>query len=461
MNRRFSKHIPVMALLAAQGCGPEGATGKPAPASPGIDVRDAVAVSARNVRILWEPKASGSVRIDRALGDGPFVPVATKPARHGRFLDLALTPETTYRYQLSHCSGDTACGTSLVLEPITTPPTRLPPFQVEIPPEGTQDDIVVFGLETLDAEALSVARMAGVDRQGVVVWEYYRKQELLGPVTEVQLLDDGSLATGHNASFVRLGLDGTELYRYGGNTAHHDIDPISGGRFIFLTFDVFADQLGDPILGDGIEIVRGGDQFPSWSWRARDHISRNDREPIDWENVMFGIGRDWTHANALTFDEQAGKIYVNVRNLNRIYCVAYPSGEVLWVLGDGGDFGQGLFAHSHDPYFLSHDRFLVFDNGALRPGATHDYSRVIEVEFDADAGRAEIVWEYRESPDFFSFAQGAIGVQPDGNVFVTDGINARVFEITRDKRKVWQLRLPPEVWTYKAVTVPRAVFEAW
>ncbi len=461
MRRRILASLALSWSVCVTACGPEGTGSERAPSSPGLQVLDVTAVSARNIRIRWTPKTSGTVVIERADGDGEFARVGAKPAKHGRFLDLALEPMTSYRYRLSHCAKDTSCGPPLPLDPVATPPTRLRRFEVDVPPDGTADDLVLFGIETLDADALTVARMAAVDRLGQVVWEYVREGTLIGPVTEVQLLDDGTLATGHNSYFLRIDLDGSVLYRYDGNLAHHDIDPISGGRFIFLTFDVFADEPGASILGDGIEIVEAGAQFPSWTWLARDHISRKDREPIDWDNIMFGVGHDWTHANALTFDEAAGKIYLNVRNLNRLYCIDYPSGDVLWIMGDGGDFGHGLWAHSHDPFFVSENRFVMFDNGALRPGASHDYSRIIEVEFDAAERRAEIVWEYRETPDFFSFAQGAVHVQPDGNIFVTDGINSRIFEVTRDKRVVWQLRLLDEVYTYKSITVPRSVFEDW
>lgn len=447
-------------LATLTSCGSENPTAVTATTTSGVQVLDYTVLSARNVVIRWAPKPGGTMRIERADEDGPFVAVADRPAHRGRFLDLALEPLTTYRYRIAHCSGD-LCGTAESLGSVTTPPSRVQPFAVEVPPDGTEDDLVVFGVSALDADVLDFARMVAVDRHGTVVWEYARRAPFLAPVTEVHLLDDGTLATGHNSSFVQLDLDGTEVFRYVGNTAHHDIDPTRSGGFIFLTFDVFADRPGEPVLGDGIEIIEKGAQFPSWFWLARDHIPRTDRDPIDWANVMFGIGHDWTHANALTFDEDAGKIYVNIRNLNRLYCIDYPSGDVLWVMGDGGDFGQGLWAHSHDPTFVADNRFLMFDNGALRPGTAEEYSRIIEVEFDADERRAEIVWEYRETPDFYAFAQGAVSVQPDGNVFVTDGINARIFEVTRDKRVVWQLRLLDGAWTYKAITVPRSVFTDW
>ncbi|MFW5741290.1 MAG: aryl-sulfate sulfotransferase [Myxococcota bacterium] len=445
-------------LLAA--CGPEDAHVRPATSTPTVDVLEFAALSARNVLIRWTPIENGTVTIERAREEGPFERVAQRPAHRGRFLDLALEPLTTYRYRLGRCDG-TTCGQPEPLGQLTTPATRIQPFEVEGAPGGTEDDLVVFGVSALDPDILDTARMVAVDRQGTVVWEYVREGPYLAPVTEVHLLDDGTLATGHNASFVQLDLDGTELFRYEGNTAHHDIDPISGDRFIFLTFDFFADAPGEPVVGDGIEIIHAGAQHPSWSWLARDHIPRTDRHPFDWNNFLFGIGHDWTHANAVTFDEEAGKIYLNVRNLDRLYCIDYPSGEVLWVMGQGGDFGEGLWAHSHDPTFVADDRFLMFDNGALRAGTNQEYSRIIEVEFDADERRADIVWEYRESPDFYAFAQGAVSVQPNGNIFVTDGVNTRIFEVTRDKELVWQLRLLDGAWTYKAITVPRSVFTDW
>lgn len=459
MTRR--SQLMLIAIGALAGCGPEGDMSSGTTETGGVELRDIGPLSARNVRIRWSATGSGLVRIERASDLTPFETVSTKPARHGRFLDLALTPQTTYRYRLTYCVNPTTCGPALDLPPVTTPKSQLLPFEVDIPAQATEDNLVVFGVATLEPDLLDVARMAAVDRDGNVVWEYVREAPMLAPVTEVQLLDDGTLATGHNATFIRMDLDGTELYRYEGNTAHHDIDPTRDGGFVLLTFDVFANGPGDPILGDGIEVVRAGEQFPAWSWLARDHIPISDRDPVDWENVLFGIGRDWTHANAVTFDEDGGKVYVNVRNLDRLYCIGYPSGEVLWVMGEGGDFGEGIWSHSHDPTFTAPNRFLMFDNGALRAGTSFEYSRVIEVEFDADARRAEVVWEYRETPDFYAFAQGAVSIEPNGNVFVTDGINARIFEVTRDKQVVWRMRMLGGAWTYKSITVPRQVFEDW
>ena len=450
-----------LALLPLLGCGPDDTRVSPAPSSAGVGGLCASAVSPRNIRVVWQAEDSGFVRIERASLPGPFAQVSLKPIERGRFLDLALSPGTTYQYRVWRCARESACHSPVTLAPVTTPWSPIEGFHVEVAAQGTEDNIAIFGLETATPNSINEAHVVGVDRQGVIVWEYFREGESIGPATEVHLLPDGTLVSAMNSFFVHLDLDGTRIYRYEGNTAHHNIKSISGGRFIFLFFDVFSDAVGDPILGDGIEIIRYGDQFPLWSWRSRDHIPLADRDPIDWDEIVLGVGRDWTHANAVTFDEERSQIYFNVRNLNRIYCLSYPSGDILWTLGDGGDFGAGLFSHSHTPLFLSESRFLLFDNGLHRPGTTEEYSRIIEIEFDPVAKHAEIVWEYRESPDFFAFAQGSVALEPNGNIFVGDGINGRLFEITRGKKKVWQLRFPPQVWSYKAITAPRKVFEAW
>jgi hypothetical protein len=102
---------------------------------------------------------------------------------------------------------------------------------------------------------------------------------------------------------------------------------------------------------------------------------------------------------------------------------------------------------------------MIMDNGLRRPDPK--FSRAIEVEFDPDAKTAEVVWEYRETPDFYSFALGSAQKQDNGNVLIVDGTNGRLLEVTPDKRKVWELKVETYYWIYKAVTVPREFFTEW
>jgi len=413
-----------------------------------------MATSPRNVKLTWEPLAGRTVRIERSAG-GEFVEIATRPGDRGRFLDLGLEPEHPYRYRLAACS-DGGCTTAVETDTVTTPWTELPSLQITVPPDGTADNVVIMGILDL-ATALTEGHIAAVDRNGSVLWEYNTHE--FGPVTELQAMPDGTLATGQFTTFIELDLDGSEAYRYTGNTAHHDIDPLSDDRVIFITFDSFETAPGYLVSGDGVEILSADRETVEWSWLARDHIPLTDVNEEDLALDNFGLGHDWTHVNALWFDEAAQKVYLNVRNLDRLYCIDYPSGEVDWIMGEGGDFGGGLWSHAHDPQFLEPGRLLMFDNGFRRPG-TDEYSRVIEIEYDPVAGTAEVVWEYRGTPDFYDFAQGACHQEESGNVFVTDSLNGRVFEVTRDKRVVWELEVQAR-WIYKAITVPRSFFTEW
>jgi arylsulfate sulfotransferase len=161
-------------------------------------------------------------------------------------------------------------------------------------------------------------------------------------------------------------------------------------------------------------------------------------------------GRDWIHVNALDYDLAEQALYVSVRNLNRIYKMSYPEAEVEWVMGDGGDFGEGLFTHQHNPYRIAPGRMLVFDNGLHPDPFEEDRSRVIEIEYDPEARAARIVWEYDGPPTFYSEAQGDASLLANGNILVVDSAGPRIVEITRDGMPVWELTMPKPYVFYKA-----------
>ena len=77
---------------------------------------------------------------------------------------------------------------------------------------------------------------------------------------------------------------------------------------------------------------------------------------------------------------------------------------------------------------------LVFDNGPHRGGAT--FSRVLEV----DPASNEIAWEYRGSPPiaFYSYHISGAERLPNGNTLICEGAPGRLFEVTADKKIVWE-----------------------
>ena len=64
-------------------------------------------------------------------------------------------------------------------------------------------------------------------------------------------------------------------------------------------------------------------------------------------------------------------------------------------------------------------------------------------------------------PDFFCSALGAAHRLANGNTFVTDGMSARLFEVTAAKAKVWEASFGPNLVIYGARTAPRSFFTEW
>ena len=446
-------------LLGAVSCGASESAVGDAGQGPALASVAAVAVSPRNVRLSWEVASDAEVTIERARGDEPFAVVAIRPGSNGRWLDLGLTPESDYRYRLSGCHAG-RCGAAVTTQATSTPASALPAFDVRQPADDASDDLILFSMGPATLDLLARGHAAAIDRQGNVLWEYTPTEDG-DRVTELEPLPDHTLALGVGAYLVQLDLDLTPVWQPTFTTAHHDFDRLPDGRMLILGFDSFETSPGYKVLGDTVCIISRDRQSIDWEWRARDHIPLTDVNPTDFQLEMWDLGHDWTHFNSVAFDEPASTIYVNVRNLDRVYAVAYPSGDVRWIMGKGGDFGAGLWSHSHSPEFPAPGRMLMFDNGLWRPGPSPYFSRVIEVQYDPAARTAAIVWQYRESPDFFAFALGSAQEQASGNILVATGTDGRVFEVTRAKDKVLELAVAKPFSVYRAVAVPRAFFTQW
>ncbi len=428
----------------------------PTPPSPSLQRIEVTATSAHNVRVTWKPVPGAQVVVQRsAPGTGEFVEAGRRDGAHGRFLDLGLEPRQQYVYRLQTCSADGCEAPSRSFQ-VATPASELPPIELTVPAAGTADDLIVFGTYRVSNTVFDTGHMAAVDRSGRVVWEYATHE--FGPITEVQPLADGTLATAQLWYLVQVDLDGSEIYRWTHSMAHHDIDQLADGRFAFLFFDRFESAPNYMRLGDGIQILDKQGASVEWQWRARDHIPLTDLNASDMDQTNYGLGHDWTHSNAITFNADASKVLLNVRNLNRMYQIDVATGQVDWIMGDGGDFGAGIWDHAHDPEVIDDHHILLFDNGLTRQP---QFSRVIEIEFDATKKTASVVWEYRETPDFVSLALGSAHLQDDGNIFITDGMNGRLLEVTQDKQKVWELKVGGGYWIYKAVAVPKTFFTEW
>jgi hypothetical protein len=183
---------------------------------------------------------------------------------------------------------------------------------------------------------------------------------------------------------------------------------------------------------------------------------------------------DWMHTNAVDYCPEYDLIAISSPHLSEIWVIDHSTTteEAAWHSGGrwgkGGDIlyrwgnplRYGLGDESEQQLFYQHNveflpvgpdgklRVTLFNNGGGRPDGT-SWSSVDELELPFDpkagflraAGQAfgpkEPAWSYSDPKTFLSpFISGAQRL-PNGNTLICSGVEGRIFEVTPDKRVVW------------------------
>ncbi len=448
----------VLCAALAAGCGRGGGDRECAPGVHAVpDSLNARPLGVRGVELGWRDRSEGLAWfvVERRDPDTEtFARVGLRPPGVTSWEDWGLRPDSSYRYRVRTASEGGLSEPSDPIE-VQTLPTRVPEPTVEVfDAMAVSPGVTLFNVEDYH-DVASVAVVMAVDEAGEVVWHLEHTGQF---VSETDVFPNGDVLAQVGPVFSRIDRKGDLVDYMEEHFLHHDVDVLPWGNLLAITSREHA------------QLRAGLDR----EVKASDLYSRDDIMEIDPEtgeivgSILFegyvGTdefcpacipvevvgGRDWIHINALDYDLVQEALYVSVRNLDRIYKMSYPEGEVEWVMGDGGDFGEGLFTHQHNPYRIAPGRMLVFDNG-LHPGPfAPDRSRVIEIEYDPEARAARIVWEYAGPPAFYSEAQGDASLLANGNILVVDSAGPRIVEITREGMPVWELRMPKPYVFYKA-----------
>lgn len=139
---------------------------------------------------------------------------------------------------------------------------------------------------------------------------------------------------------------------------HHDVTMLPNGHIIVIASMIkpYTNLIGysgtTNVLGD-VLIDLDQDLNVSWVWSEFDHLDVN-RHPIGFP--------DWTHTNAVVYSPDDGDLLVSMRHQSWIIKIDYEdgkgSGDILWRLGNEGDFTlkngtapQDWFYGQHDPRF--------------------------------------------------------------------------------------------------------------
>lgn len=257
----------------------------------------------------------------------------------------------------------------------------------------------------------------------------------------------GAVAIPYSADWVELG------------PVHHDLVTLADGTMIGLStteHPVPAARREELCPGDDHEWNLYSDVImhvdPDGTvlrtWDLYDILSFDDL-PGAFLCTTVGLGvtetrRDWTHANALWFDEERDAVIVSSRHTDQIVALAMteatgPQTEVRWILGAQGTipYEGESFHHTHGVKTVDNGDLLLYDNGNFRPGTASaggtepDYSRAVRIRVD-DRGddpstwSAVQVWDHRMTdpvtgdPLYAPFISDADELA-NGNILVTHG----------------------------------------
>jgi hypothetical protein len=225
------------------------------------------------------------------------------------------------------------------------------------------------------------------------------------------------------------------------------------------------------VLGDAVvDIDPNGNVV--WGWSAFDYLNVNRH--------LQGLP-DWTHSNALTYTAD-GNLLLSMRDQSWILKLDYAdgagSGNILWKLGEDGDFTLSgsdpsqWFYGQHYPYIVntngSQTTLAVYDDGNFRidsggvacgsaSSAPACYSRATIFQVDESTNVATLLWQ--DLPGFYSIWGGSIGtlsngdVEYDNSAFSATG--SQIMEVTQTTapQVVWQMNINGEN-AYRGYRIP-------
>ncbi len=413
----------------------------PPPLSCSAELADA-APSVATVRWHTDVPAEGFVRygIDAALDQQTAAVQATD---HSHEL-WGLPPDADIAWQ----AVATVDGTEQSCEGTLHTPA-LPGFVAELTVSGqpVDDDDGVF-LASVWETGTYASQILAFDHDGVVRW--YLQGDYERFIIDVQPALDGvgllhDQVDSHftdNVGVIRhLSWTGALLDEAAMDMGHHMFVQLPDGGLAYQQLDVrdWTDPSTgetEPVVGDAIvEVAVDGTQrtlFSVWDW-----IEVQDNQ-FSTLGSIYPQGQDWTHGNALKYDDDTGRFLLSLGNAGMVLSVDRDSGELVDAWGAEGipvAEGSPELEHQHDPTWLDADHLLVFDS---------HFSDVLSGAFEYALvdGELQLVWSHTSPDDLFALILGQATRLPGGGTRVNFGSAGRIEEVDADGAVAWSVDLP-------------------
>jgi hypothetical protein len=185
---------------------------------------------------------------------------------------------------------------------------------------------------------------------------------------------------------------------------------------------------------------------------------------------------DWTHLNAIDYNEKLDVIIVSSYTFSEIWIIDHSTtteqakghtggkhgkgGDLIYRYGNPAAYKQGTikdkkFFSPHNIHWIEkglpgEGHMLIFNNGPNRLDGSYSSVEEFILPMD-DNGKfkmngkvfaaVETIWEYTDpnnKTDFYAMNISGAQRLPNGNTLICEGSSGHFFEVTSDKKIVWE-----------------------
>ncbi len=439
-------------MLFVMGCAAPPAPDQ-ASAAAGGACRDATVSD--GIRLTVERRADNSLIADAnvALREAAPVYLEFGSAQLGWLRTPTTVADTQHRLPLLRLRADTSyqarafaldaagCASAVAMADFTTGslPTQLKRFTSNTSGQAG------FPLTLMDLRGpeANTRVLAAYDSAGFAVWYYIIPTEMPdGPsggnqLVVVQRPNRNLLLMNAYDSIYEITPDGHLVRRSRfeippASRIHHDLIELPDGRFLFIGAedrtppDNCEGKPNLPIRGDTLHVVdvATGAEHKVWSAFDSLNVMTDCAEKLSDQTIQ-GVA-EWLHTNSINVGPR-GNIIVSLRRLDQVISLSPDFQTIEWRLGGPGSSftfasPSDTFYGQHSAYELPGGRVLLFDNGRRRPSTQGgEFSRGLELELDYATMSARKVWELRLQPDVYADRVSNVVRLSDGNTFLNFG----------------------------------------
>jgi hypothetical protein len=304
-----------------------------------------------------------------------------------------------------------------------------------------------------------------MDMDGNIIHEKYIGSGMLAADVPAEMIGPRDVLVGTPTGAAIWNLDDDSLRILSGIAGHHEYEYNErDNTFFVIEYKTVNIDGTDYLYDEIVEYTESGVEV--WSLDTSTFI-----DPSDWcpYQDFFEGQLDVTHGNSIFFDQEDDMIYFNARNTNTFYKIDHATGDVLWALGEHGDFDlydsygihrEDIFFHSHAVERVDNSTFILYDNDYHnQTDFWSQRSRMIEIEVDEVEMTASVSWVYTAPITYYSSLWGDADRLPNGNrlgVFGTythpeTTLGARLLEVDEDGNIVWEMNFPPAIGIYYGI----------